>query len=145
MIVHSLQVRFEPVNMDGRLLNSSQERVNLASKVVIAEEKQSKTQRRNQWFRETAEEAGIEVDDICFEDGLEDGDNRNVCELRNSQTAKVRLQALLSQPMQTQKFGKFLSTNSALSHDIPNQFLVAPIAKGKNRHRRQNQASTSRS
>jgi hypothetical protein len=122
--------------MDGRLLSSAQERVNLASKVVISEDKQSKSQRRNQWFRETAEEAGIEIDEICFEDGEEEMDNKSTSLLRNARSAKDSLQALLSQPMQTQKFGKFLSTNSAATQSVLNQHLVAPIKRSQKRRRR---------
>ena len=98
--------------LDGRLLSGAQERVNLATKVVIAADKLKTMQSRNQWFLEKAKEADLELDD----DLLEDDDNiaeRERNELREAKEARVRLATLLREPLKTQKFGKFLSTNSA--------------------------------
>lgn len=114
-IVQALEVKFSKILLDGRLLTSAQERVNLASKVVIAAEKSHKMQSSNQWFLEKAEEAELELDD----DLLEGNDISDVerSELREAHKAKSRLSLLLKQPLQTQKFGKFLSTNSAAMQD----------------------------
>ena len=90
----------------------AQERVNLATKVVIAAEKLKTMQSRNLWFLEKAKEADLELDD----DLLEDDDNiaeRERNELREAKEARLRLTKLLQEPLKTQKFGKFLSTNSA--------------------------------
>mmetsp|Transcript_3860 Transcript_3860/g.10745 ORF Transcript_3860/g.10745 Transcript_3860/m.10745 type:complete len:103 (-) Transcript_3860:2340-2648(-) len=73
-------------------------------------------QSRNQWFLEKAKEADLELDD----DLLEDGDNiaeRERNELRDAKEARLRLAMLLQEPLKTQKFGKFLSTNSAAMQD----------------------------
>lgn len=118
--------------MDGRLLTSAQERVSLATKIVTAEDEQNKVTRQNQWFRDTAEEAGIELDDNCLIDDIfvtNKSNNNNkaigAAFLHNAETAKARLKVLLSQPMQTQRYGKFLSTNSSLVQEVTNQFVVA--------------------
>lgn len=110
-IMNSLSTRFEPVHMDGRLLSRAQERVNLASKIVAADDMQSKTQRRNAWFREKADEAGIDLDE---DEVIEEiNDQRDLSRLREGKQAKSHLKKLLAEPLQTQRFGKFLSTNSA--------------------------------
>ena len=89
----------------------------MASKIFEAQEKQGKAKRQNQWFLEAAKDAGIDLDDNCLDNGLEDGDQRNTSKLREAENARVRLQALLSQPMQTQMFGKFLTTARSVSQD----------------------------
>ncbi len=110
-IMKDLSTRFEPVHIDGRLLSRAQERVNLASKIVVAEDMQSKTQRRNAWFREKADEAGIDLDE---DEVIEEiSDQRDLSRLREGKQAKALLKRLLAEPLQTQRFGKFLSTNSA--------------------------------
>jgi hypothetical protein len=111
-ITQALEIPFHKVLMDGRLLTSSQERVNLACKVVSAGEKMKKMQSQNAWFLEKAKEADMELDDDLLEDdqnltAVEQGD------LREAARARERLAQLLAQPMTTQRFGKFLSTNSA--------------------------------
>lgn len=110
-IMKSLSTRFESVHMDARLLSRAQERVNLASKIVAADDMQSKTQRRNAWFREKADEAGIDLDE---EEVIEEiSDQRDLSRLREGKQAKSLLKKLLAEPLQTQRYGKFLSTNSA--------------------------------
>jgi hypothetical protein len=112
-LVRKLGLDFEKVYMDGRLMNGAQERVNLASKVVEAEGVQSKSQRNNAWFKEKADEMGLELDDNMLDGGLADGDQRDQNRLREAKKAKMRLHNLLQEPLQTQRYGKFLSTNSA--------------------------------
>jgi len=112
-IVKKLCVVFEPVIMDGRLVSGAQERVNLASKVVAMEDVQSRSQRQNAWFRENADAMGVMLDDDLLDEGLAGGDQRDQNRLREAKQAKGRLNSLLQQPLQTQRYGKFLSTNSA--------------------------------
>lgn len=117
-IVDALKVRLEPLHLDGRLLNSSKERVNLACKVVAIDEEARKKQRNRQWFEEKAKEAGLDVEDDeqLLEDigsAGDDDDPRSRGRLKEAENARVRLRVLLSEPMQTQRYGKFLSTNSA--------------------------------
>ena len=110
-IVQSLGVTFHKILLDGRLLSSSQERTNLASKIIAADEMQQKTNSSNNWFLEKAKEAELELDD----DLMEDESNRPEKEqqqLLEAKKARVRLAQLLNEPMTKQKFGKFLSTNS---------------------------------
>lgn len=115
-ILEALQVNFFKILLDGRLLSAAQERVNLASKVVVAAEKEHKIQSHNQWFREKAKEAELELDDEMLEDD-KDLPDAEQSERREAQLARTRLTQLLAQPMKTQKFGKFLSTNSAALQD----------------------------
>ena len=61
---------FDDVHIDGRLVASAQERANLASKIVAAEDVESKAKKQNQWFLEKAEEAGLELDEDNFDEGL---------------------------------------------------------------------------
>jgi hypothetical protein len=135
-MVEKLGVNFEDINIDGRLLRSAQERVNLASKIFTTDEKQTKIRRQNQWFHETAEQADITLDENCLDDGLDIDQKRQASGLRESQIAKVRLQQLLAHPMQTQKFGKFLSTNSAAHNDVSDQLIVRTTSKNPKKRRR---------
>jgi hypothetical protein len=99
----------------------------------VTENKQWKAQRQNQWFKETAGAADIEIDEICLDDNAEAlaSSQQNAAEVR---FAKARLQVLLSQPMQTQKFGKFLSTNSALVQNISTQYVGNKPKKKRRRN-----------
>lgn len=106
--------------MDGRLLAAAQERVNLATKVAEAEDVERKATRDNQWLRELATEADIDFDVDDDNDMLDKGalsksgdHKRDRARQSEAGSAKQRLRVLLTQPMQTQRFGKFLSTNSA--------------------------------
>ena len=110
-IVKKLGVRFENVLLDGRLLSEAQERVNLASKVVAAESVQNKCQHDNAWLQQMAKDMDVDIDEDMMEEGLEGGTQRERNRLRESKKAKARLTRLLQQPLQTQRFGKFLSTN----------------------------------
>mmetsp|Transcript_29335 Transcript_29335/g.29781 ORF Transcript_29335/g.29781 Transcript_29335/m.29781 type:complete len:146 (-) Transcript_29335:66-503(-) len=111
-IAGALSVPFGKVNLDGRLLSSSQVRVNLASKIYAVSEIEQKTNSSNRWFIEKAKEADLDLDD----DLVEDESNMSEKELQQileAKKARVHLARLLKEPLQTQKFGKFLSTNSA--------------------------------
>jgi len=104
---------FSPANLDGRLLTEAQQRVNLAEKVVSCDDIESKAKRNNTWFYEAAKEAGLEVDDNMLEEGLAGGDRRDRQKLREANKARDQLQILLSRPMIKQRFGKFITPNSA--------------------------------
>ncbi|KAG7355059.1 DEAD/DEAH box helicase domain protein [Nitzschia inconspicua] len=110
-IVESLGVTFNKILLDGRLLAASQERTNLASKIISADEMQQKANSHNRWFLEKAKEADLDLDE-----GLLEGDNNRSeqerQQLLEAKRARVRLSQLLAEPMKKQKFGKFLSTNS---------------------------------
>jgi len=120
--------------------------VNLACKVVAAEEAEKKKQRNRQWFEEKAKNAGLDFrdDEQLLEDigGDSDDDPRNRGRTKEVEQARMRLQVMLTEPMQTQRFGKFLSTNSAWTQ---NNAVVPPIVskpptqqvgKGKRRKRK---------
>ena len=110
-IVQSLGVTFYKILLDGRLLTSSQERTNLASKIIAAEEMQQKANSSNKWFLEKAKEAELELDDDLMEDEINRPEKEQQ-QLLEAKRARVRLTQLLNEPMKKQKFGKFLSTNS---------------------------------
>lgn len=107
-IINELNVKFDTVPMDGRFLSSAQERVNLATKVASEEGKSQKRKLDNQWFKQQAEAAGLECDDLIQEEGAQD--DKEVARTREAETSRLRLKKLLLVPMQAQRFGKFLST-----------------------------------
>ena len=111
-IASSLSTPFNKVLLDGRLLTSSQERVSLASKIYIASEMEQKTKSHNKWFLDMAKEADLDLDDNMMEDE-NDRPEKEQQQLLEAKRARVRLAKLLAEPMKTQKYGKFLSTNSA--------------------------------
>jgi hypothetical protein len=120
-IVEALNVSFSKVILDGRLMTGAQERTNLASKIVMAAELEQKMNSQNNWFLNAAKEADLEIDD----DLVEDESNMALKDhllIKEAARAKVILQSLLSEPMKTQRFGKFLSTNSAVM-----QTEIAPL------------------
>jgi hypothetical protein len=115
-------VEFKSVPIDGRLLRLAQERVNLACKVATAEDTDRKKQRDDQWFIDQAKQAGLEVDDDLLHNVRGDDDDlvRNkrttsdaarskACQ-KEADIARKRLNELLNRPVQTQRYGKFLST-----------------------------------
>ena len=111
-IAASLSVPFNKVLLDGRLLTSSQERVSLASKIFVAGEMEQKTNSHNRWFLEMAKVADLDLDDDMMEDetNLPEKEHQQIIEAKR---ARTKLAILLQETMKTQKFGKFLSTNSA--------------------------------
>ncbi|GKY97011.1 hypothetical protein MPSEU_000659900 [Mayamaea pseudoterrestris] len=122
-IFHALQAKFEPVHLDGRLLTAAQERVNLASKVVLDDELEQRRTRSNQWYKEQADAVGFDVEDDMYEDA-DDKDQRQQGRSREAKASKAKLKALLSQPMVAQRYGKFLSTSQAVT-----SMRVAPLNK----------------
>lgn len=137
-IVDSLNTRFEEFHLDGRLLAASQERVNLAAKVISAEEIHQKAAKNNRWFKEKAAEAGLEVDDDMLDDGICGGDDVAKQHKRNreAKAAKGQLRRLLAEPMQTQRHGKFLSTNSSLMKRARIDPIVQPDASSGRRNKK---------
>jgi hypothetical protein len=120
-IIKSLNVQFKEVPIDGRLLRLAQERVNLACKVAVADDTDRKNKRDDQWFIDQAMQAGLEIDDDLLNDVI-DGEDE-ICKKRNKKDtdrlkarqreaaiSRIRLHELLNQPVQTQRYGKFLST-----------------------------------
>lgn len=127
---------FREVNMDGRLLAAAQERANLAAKVVECDEVETKTRKSNKWFQEAAEEAGLDLDDDMLDEGLAGGDRRDQHKLREAKAARARLRQLLAQPMQTQRFGKFLCSNSAAAEQEVAAYVV-PLTNDHKKKKRQ--------
>merc|ERR1712070_111522 len=111
-IAASLSVPFNKVLLDGRLLTSSQERVSLASKIYVVSEMEQKTNSHNKWFTDMAKEADIDLDESMMEDESNRPEKEQQ-QLLEAKRARKNLSRLLQEPMTTQKFGKFLSTNSA--------------------------------
>jgi hypothetical protein len=137
-IVAALGVKFDEVLMDGRLLKAAQERTNLATKVVQASDLERKSKERSQWFEKQAEDAGLEMDEDILQEG-EVTDRRDQILLREAKSARRRLAALLAQPMTIQRYGKFLSTNSAARHQevvIPSSSTTALPGNARKKRRR---------
>lgn len=134
-ISSSLNASFENVQLDGRLLTSAQQRANLASKIVVAEDAEKKTQKSNKWFKDAAADAGLEIDDDLLDDGLAGGDDRQRQKLLESRKAKVQLRKLLAEPMVTQRFGKFLSHNDAARAQDVKPYVVQTSSTKKKRKR----------
>lgn len=121
-------MQFKNVPIDGRLLRTAQERVNLASKVAISEDTERKKQRDDQWFIDQGKEAGLEIDDDLLNnsrnnDDDEVGKRRDTSKVarvkaarRDAEIARKKLNELLNQPVQTQRYGKFLSTIMIQQH-----------------------------
>lgn len=112
-IVEALKVSFVKVMLDGRLMTDAQERTNLASKIFMASELEQKMNSQNRWFLDAAKEADLDLDDDLVEDES-NMSRKDQMLVKEAERAKVLLQSLLSEPMKTQRFGKFLSTNSAV-------------------------------
>jgi len=111
-VVRRLVVRFQRVFLDSRLLTGAQERVGVATKIVAHGNARHREQREAAWFKEQADEMGVELDDDMKLD-TEASDNREATRQREAKQAKGKLAMLLREPLQIQRFGKFLSTNSA--------------------------------
>ena len=135
-ITSELNAVFYRVNLDSRLLAAAQERANLASKVIAAEKVEGKAQRDNQWFLKSAEDAGLEIDGDMLDGGLAGGNLKEQQQLREAQRAKGLLQKLLAEPMVKQRFGKFLSSNTAASKPEVSPFVVQTQNKHPKKKRR---------
>jgi len=94
--------------VDGRLLAGAQERTNLVSKILVAEEQEQKRQNSNRWFLDKAEEAGIELDDNMLEPD-NDASLLSKTQQAEAERAKKRLKQLLAHPMVVQRHKKFLT------------------------------------
>jgi len=94
--------------LDGRLLRAAQERVSLASKVILTRNGENKLKRDEKWMIDQASGAGLELDESVFDVS----ETRKRC-LHEAAVAEAQLATLLAKPLQTQRYGKFLSTNSA--------------------------------
>jgi hypothetical protein len=132
-ITKALNVPFANVPIDGRFLRLAQERVNLACKVALADDSDRKKQRDQQWFIDQANQAGLEVDDDLLENDLTGDDQRkgsttarHKARHNEARIARLRLQELLKQPIQTQRYGKFLSTITRQQQTVVRP--MAPIA-----------------
>jgi ATP-dependent RNA helicase DDX24/MAK5 len=146
MIVESLQAKFSKVLLDGRLMTAAQERTNLASKIFVAGEMDQKANSSNRWFLEAAKEADLELDD----DLVEDDSNRSGKDelmLKEARKAKTQLEQLLSEPMRTQRFGKFLSTNSSAMQaeikPLKSKALTTKSSKKKKKKKKKKNAISS--
>ncbi|KAL7521101.1 hypothetical protein ACHAWX_005793 [Stephanocyclus meneghinianus] len=116
----------ETVHIDGRLLSEAQARVSLATKIVTCNDVESQASKKNKWLQDTAHQAGLEVDEDMFENGLLDGDQRDRQRFIESKRAKAELLQLLQTPMRTQHFGKFLS-GRGLQDAIKTEAIVQPF------------------
>lgn len=135
-IVSELGVTFEQVRLDGRLLASAQERTNLASKIIAVDEVETTARKKNQWFREQAEQAGLELDADVLDEGLAGGSQREQQQLREANLAKGLLRKLLAEPMVTQRYGKFLSHNSAAKEQEVSPYVVREQIKRSKKKRK---------
>jgi hypothetical protein len=142
-IKSELNTTFHRVNLDSRLLAAAQERANLASKVISAEKVEGKAQRDNQWFLQSAEDAGLEIDDDMLDGGLASGNLREQQQLREAQRAKGLLKKLLAEPMVKQRYGKFLSSNAAAADNEVAPFVVpSQTGNPKKKKRRKGEKKT---
>jgi ATP-dependent RNA helicase DDX24/MAK5 len=116
---------FDVAPMDSRMLSNSQERVNLASKIVACEDAEMKTNKSNQWFIDAANEAGLDLDDDLLDGGQLGGTKKERQQFLEAKRARHDLRALLAKPMRTQAFGKFLS-NAGLRNAIAAEDAVKP-------------------
>lgn len=123
-ISKKLGATFQQVMLDGRLLRGAQERVNLASKVVAAEDKLRLAARQQAWFKEAAEEVEVELDEDLMADAQSQGIAHSA--LVEAEHARNRLRKLLQEPLVTQRYGKFLSTNTAARQGFTGSGVVLP-------------------
>jgi len=113
--------------LDGRLLSEAQARVALASRIVAADDVQSKASKENAWFAAAAEGAGLDLDEDLLDEGLAGGDRRDRHKLIEAGKARAELRELLAKPMRKQNFGKFLSGVGA-AEAVRAESEVAPYA-----------------
>jgi len=141
-IVSELSVAFEHVHLDSRLLSAAQERTNLASKVLLAEDVEGKAKRNNQWFIDSAKAADLDIDDDdVFDEGLAGGNQKEQQQLIEAQRAKALLRQKLAEPLVTQRFGKFLSSNSAAKQTDVAPYVVQAQNSSSNRQKKRRKKS----
>lgn len=117
--------RFEQPSMDGHLLASAQTRVALATKIVDCEQMQSKSMKTNNWMRQAAADADLDVDEEFMDRGLASGSLRDQQRLKDATKARMELTKLLALPMKKQHFGKFLS-GAGMQKSINSTAVVKP-------------------
>jgi len=128
---------FRSVPLDTRLLSEAQKRVHLASKIVACDEKETRVHKQNRWFQDAAEEAGLDIDDDLMEEGLAGGDLREQQQLHQAKRARADLRVLLSRPMTTRRFGKFLSTAAPVNQTVePHVVPVEQQSKNKKKRKK---------
>lgn len=103
-IRQKLGVMFESVHLDGRTLRRAQERVNVATKLVALLLDRNQRQANDAWFQSMSEATGLDLDEDLLE-GQEAPSKKEIVR------AEAQLKALLREPLQKQRFGKFLSTH----------------------------------
>lgn len=116
---------FDTAPMDSRLLSIAQARTNLASKIVACEDAESKTNKKNQWFRDASKDAGLDLDEDLLEEGQMGGSKKDRQQYIEAKRARQDLKVLLAKPMRKQAFGKFLS-NAGLMDSIKSENEVKP-------------------
>jgi hypothetical protein len=105
--------------------------VALANKIFTCNDADSQATKKNKWLKDTAHEAGLDVDEDMLESSLLDGDQRDRARLVESKRAKAELKLLLQTPMRTQRFGKYLS-QPGLQDAIKTEAKVKPfVVSGK--------------
>lgn len=117
---------FDIAPIDSRLLASAQERVNLASKIFVCEDNESRTNKNNQWFIDAANDAGLELDQDLLDDGQLGGSKKDRQQYLDAKRARQELKMLLAKPMRKRAFGKFLA-NAGLRDAIKSEQEVKPF------------------
>jgi ATP-dependent RNA helicase DDX24/MAK5 len=133
---------FDVAPIDSRLLSSAQERVNLASKIFVCEDTESRTNKSNQWFINASNDAGLELDTDLLDDGQLAGSRKDRQQYLEAKRARNELKVLLAKPMRKQAFGKFLS-NAGLRDAIQTEqdikpYIVHETGPSKKRRKKQN-------
>jgi hypothetical protein len=131
----------QTTDIDSRLLSEAQARVALANKIYTCNHAESQAIKKNKWLQDTANEAGLEIDEDMLESSLLDGDQRDRQRFIESKQAKAKLRQLLATPMRTQHFGKYLSQpglyDAVKTEASVKPFIVkAAISKGKSKSKR---------
>jgi len=104
-ILQALQLEQSPTNrmetwdLEGRLLRSAVQRVNLATQIVKWSTKDRQTQQDNSWWNKMAKEADMELDDRLLEEMRDDDGPKANQSRRHIESAKTRLQQLLAEPL----------------------------------------------
>jgi len=99
--------------LDQMLLQAAKERVNLASKIVLSSDIESRASKTNNWYAKAASECGLELDEDVLEKGQAGGDDKERQKLGEAKRARGQLAELLAKPMKKQHFGKFLGSAGA--------------------------------
>jgi len=133
---------FDIAPIDSRLLSSAQERVNLASKIFVCEDTESRTNKSNQWFINASNDAELELDQDLLDEGQLAGSRKDRQQYVEAKRARNELKVLLAKPMRKQAFGKFLS-NAGLRDAIQTEqdikpYIVHETNPSKKKRKKQN-------